>query len=208
MRPMRPSLLVCLEPPQDMPAPFRMEHPHPEGPVVARKGEFVPSMFAVALLGGKQHKVTPGDLFMVTRQQGVDIGEEITLKKIMLVGTRDLSVMGKPYVPGASMVVSVQEHTLTKQIVVFKMKRRKGYRRTKGYRSEVTIVKVESIRYDDGNSVLECIRPAQKDPEPIEAMSDEQLGIEEEADEEEFEEDEQSEHEEDEQQEEVPSKER
>ena len=102
-------------------------------------------MFAIVEAGGRQEKVAPGAVVVVDRIQA-DAGAEITFDKVLLVETEDGQVgAGSPYVKGASVTGVVLEQGRGKKVVVFKMKRRKGYRRTKGHRSEQTRVKVRSI---------------------------------------------------------------
>lgn len=102
-------------------------------------------MFAIVEAGGRQEKVAPGAVVVVDRIQA-DAGAEITFDKVLLVETEDGQVVaGSPYVKGASVTGVVLEQGRGKKVVVFKMKRRKGYRRTKGHRSEQTRVKVRSI---------------------------------------------------------------
>ncbi|CEO99211.1 hypothetical protein PBRA_001117, partial [Plasmodiophora brassicae] len=107
-------------------------------------------LFAVVNITGKQYKVTPGDLIMAPYMDGVDIGNRLAFQSVMLVCGRDFSVIGRPHVENATVHASVQEQTQTNKVIVFKKKRRKGYRRTHGHRSDVTIVKIDSIEFDRG----------------------------------------------------------
>ena len=101
-------------------------------------------MFAIVDTGGRQEKVTEGAVVVVDRL-GADAGAEVTFDKVLIVETGDNVVVGTPYVAGASVIGVVLEETRGKKIRVFKMKRRKQYRRTKGHRSHQTRVKVKSI---------------------------------------------------------------
>jgi len=102
-------------------------------------------MFAIVDAGGRQEKVAPGAVVIVDRLEA-EAGAKFTFDKVLLVETADGTfVSGKPYVKGASVTGVVEAQTKGKKIVVFKFKRRKGYRRTKGHRSLQTRVRVESI---------------------------------------------------------------
>ena len=102
-------------------------------------------MFAIVEAGGRQEKVQPGALVVVDRLEA-DPGTEITFDRVLLVETADGGVVtGQPYVAGASVTAVVEAQTKGKKIRVFKMKRRKHYRRTKGHRTQQTRVRVKSI---------------------------------------------------------------
>ena len=102
-------------------------------------------MFAIVEAGGRQEKVQPGAVVIVDRLEA-EPGAEITFDKVLLVGNEDGSfVAGTPYVVGASVTGIVEAQKKAKKIVVFKMKRRKGYKRTQGHRTQQTHVRVKSI---------------------------------------------------------------
>lgn len=102
-------------------------------------------MFAIVEAGGRQEKVAPGAVVIVDRLEA-EAGAEVTFDKVLFLETAggDL-VAGKPYVSGASVTAVVEAQTQGKKIRVFKMKRRKQYRRTRGHRSQQTRVRVTSI---------------------------------------------------------------
>ena len=102
-------------------------------------------MFAIVEAGGRQEKVEPGILVIVDRLEA-EPGAEITFDKVLLVETEGGDVKtGTPYVAGASVTGIVEAQTKSKKIRVFKMKRRKQYRKTQGHRSLLTRVRVKSI---------------------------------------------------------------
>lgn len=102
-------------------------------------------MFAIVQAGGRQEKVAPGAVVVVDRLD-VEPGTEITFDKVLLVGTDGGEfVAGAPFVSGASVTAVVEAQTQAKKIRVFKMKRRKGYRRTQGHRTQQTRVRVTNI---------------------------------------------------------------
>lgn len=102
-------------------------------------------MFAIVDAGGRQEKVQPGRVVVVDRLD-TEPGAEVTFDKVLLIETDSGDVVtGTPYVKGASVVGVVLAQTKSKKIRVFKMKRRKQYRRTQGHRSLQTRVKVTTI---------------------------------------------------------------
>jgi len=102
-------------------------------------------MFAIVEAGGRQEKVQPGVVVVVDRLDA-EPGAEVTFDRVLLVENEDGSfVAGTPYVAGASVTGVVESQGKGKKIVVFKMKRRKGYKRTQGHRTLQTRVRVEKI---------------------------------------------------------------
>jgi large subunit ribosomal protein L21 len=102
-------------------------------------------MFAIVEAGGRQARVTPGALVVVDRL-AAEPGAEVTFNRVLLVEREDGEVVaGTPYVRGASVTGVVEAQTRGKKIRVFKMKRRKHYRRTQGHRTEQTRIRVKTI---------------------------------------------------------------
>lgn len=102
-------------------------------------------MFAIVEAGGRQEKVQPG-LVVVVDHLDVEPGAEVTFDRVLLVETEDGRVVtGSPYVKGATVTGIAEEQTQGPKIRVFKMKRRKHYKKTKGHRSELTRVRVSKI---------------------------------------------------------------
>ena len=103
-------------------------------------------MFAIVEAGGRQEKVVPGALVTVDHLD-VEPGGEITFDKVLLVESQDGTIVtGAPYVKGASVTGVVEAQAKARKIRVFKMKRRKQYRRTRGHRTQLTKVRVKEIR--------------------------------------------------------------
>jgi large subunit ribosomal protein L21 len=103
-------------------------------------------MFAIVEAGGRQEKVAPGALVTVDRLEA-DPGTEITFDRVLLVETADGGVLtGQPYLAGVSVTAVVEAQAKGRKIRVFKMKRRKQYRRTRGHRTAETRVRVTSIK--------------------------------------------------------------
>ena len=102
-------------------------------------------MYAIISASGKQYKVEPGTVFETDRMQG-EPGETVVLedKVLMLNNDGDVTV-GDPVVAGAKVELEINEHLRGKKVIVFKMKRRKRYRRKQGHRQELTRVTVKDI---------------------------------------------------------------
>ncbi len=101
-------------------------------------------MFAVVDLGGSQVKVEEGDRIRVNTIPG-EPGEKVTLENVLMVGAEGDMKIGTPRVDGASVEASILDHGKAKKIRVFKMKRRKGYRRTNGHRQPYTEIQINKI---------------------------------------------------------------
>ena len=100
-------------------------------------------MYAVIRAGGKQMRVSPGDVVDVELVEG-DAGDEIELGEVLLVSGEKLRV-GNPLVEGAKVVAKIEGDSKGPKIRIFKYKRRKRYRLTKGHRQHFTRVKIDSI---------------------------------------------------------------
>ncbi len=100
-------------------------------------------MYAVIKTGGKQYKVSEGDLFKVEMLEGT-VGETIQLDQVLMVGGVEVKI-GTPLVPGAKVMALIVAQEKDKKILVFKSKRRKGYRKKYGHRQPITRLKVAAI---------------------------------------------------------------
>jgi large subunit ribosomal protein L21 len=102
-------------------------------------------MFAIVEAGGRQEKVTPGAVVIVDRMD-VEPGAEVTFDKVLLIENEGGEIVaGRPYVAGATVTGVVEQQSQGKKIRVFKMKRRKQYRKTQGHRTQQTRVRVTGI---------------------------------------------------------------
>ena len=99
---------------------------------------------AVILTGGKQYRVEEGDVIFVEKLEA-DAGEEVTFDKVLCVVDEDSSTIGKPFVEGATVTAKVVKNGKSTKIRVYKMKPKKGYRRTQGHRQPYTKLSVEAI---------------------------------------------------------------
>jgi large subunit ribosomal protein L21 len=102
-------------------------------------------MYAVLETGAKQYRVAAGDTLQVERLE-VEAGQPVTFDKVLLLNNDGKVSVGNPTVPQASVVADVVEHVRGPKVVAFKLRRRKGYRRTVGHRQELTVVKIKEIK--------------------------------------------------------------
>ena len=101
-------------------------------------------MYAVIKTGGKQYRVAVGQKLKI-EQIPADIGQEISLDQVLSVGEGDTLKIGVPFVDGAKVTATVLAQGRHDKIKIFKMRRRKGYRRTQGHRQNYTEIRPEAI---------------------------------------------------------------
>jgi large subunit ribosomal protein L21 len=97
-------------------------------------------MFAVIKTGGKQYKVAPNDVIRVEKLPG-QAGDTVTLDQVLMVDDK----VGAPTVAGASVTATLLEQTRGEKVIIFKKKRRQNYRRKKGHRQELTVLRITGI---------------------------------------------------------------
>ena len=102
-------------------------------------------MYAIVETGGKQQKVVPGETLKIERLEG-NVGETVKLDRVMLVNRDGQVSLGRPYIDGASVTATVTAQDRGPKVLIFKKKKRKGYRRTKGHRQSYTSIRVDAIQ--------------------------------------------------------------
>jgi len=101
-------------------------------------------MYAVIKTGGKQYRVENGDIIEVEKLT-VDAGSTISLSPVLMFSDDKSSKVGNPVIEGAAVSAEVLEQTRGDKIIVFKKKRRKGYRRTMGHRQDLTVLRITDV---------------------------------------------------------------
>ena len=101
-------------------------------------------MYAVIETGGQQYKVSEGETLKVEKLDG-DVGATVELDKVLFVRTDSEIKVGSPYVPGAKVKCEIVGQERGKKVVVFKFKRRIGYRKKRGHRQHYTRLKIAQI---------------------------------------------------------------
>lgn len=104
-------------------------------------------MYAIIEAGGKQYRVSEGDLIDVERRSG-EVGQAVDFQEVLLVGDQETIHVGKPVLAGARVVGTIAEQGKAAKIIVFKMKRRKKYRKKQGHRQLFTRVRIDQIELD------------------------------------------------------------
>ncbi|MDB5865004.1 MAG: rplU [Betaproteobacteria bacterium] len=101
-------------------------------------------MYAVIKTGGKQYRVAAGEKLKV-EQIPADIGAEVVLDQVLFLSNGENVTMGAPLVAGATVTVKVVSHGRGDKIRIFKMRRRKHYRKTQGHRQNYTEIEILGI---------------------------------------------------------------
>ena len=101
-------------------------------------------MYAVVKTGGKEYRISKGDIIRVERLEG-KIGDQVTLKDILMVSQEGQVQFGTPQLAQAVVVGEIVEQTRGRKVLTYKMKRRKNYRRMKGHRQTYTYLRVSDI---------------------------------------------------------------
>ncbi|XP_062164406.1 large ribosomal subunit protein bL21c [Alnus glutinosa] len=102
-------------------------------------------VFAVVMIGSRQYIVFPGRFIYTQRLKGANVDDKIILSKVLLVGTRTSTYIGKPVVTNAAVHAVVEEQGKDSKVVVFKYKKKKNYRRNIGHRQPNTRIRITGI---------------------------------------------------------------
>jgi len=101
-------------------------------------------MYAVIQTGGKQYRVAQGDDLRIEKLAGQE-GDPVVFDKVLMTVDGENVRVGKPFVENAKVLGRLKRQDKDKKVVVFKFKRRKGFRRTRGHRQPFSLVKIEGI---------------------------------------------------------------
>jgi large subunit ribosomal protein L21 len=104
-------------------------------------------MFAVIKTGGRQYRVVPDDVLEIGKIAG-DVGTIVQLGEVLVLGG-DTPTLGMPTVAGASVAAEVLQHKRGPKVIAFKKRRRKNSRRKRGYRDEITVLRITEILADN-----------------------------------------------------------
>jgi len=102
-------------------------------------------MYAVIRNGGKQYRVTPGDVIRVEKMEA-EAGQTVDLNPVLMIGDDQGSRVGNPVLEGASVTATVKSHGRADKVKIFKMRRRKHYRKTTGHRQYYTELEITGIK--------------------------------------------------------------
>jgi len=101
-------------------------------------------MYAVIKTGGKQYRVAPGEKLKVEKLAG-EVGSDVVIDQVLMVADGDNVTVGAPVVAGASVKATVVSHGRHDKVMIFKMRRRKHYRKTQGHRQDYTEIQIQQI---------------------------------------------------------------
>ncbi len=102
-------------------------------------------MYAIVQTGGKQYKVTPGEVLKVEKLPG-EVGDEIELQDVRLVANDGELLIGTPVLEDVTIKAKILEHGKAKKVTIMKKKRRKGYKVKKGHRQPYTAIEIQAIQ--------------------------------------------------------------
>jgi len=126
-------------------------------------------MYAVIATGGKQYRVQKNDVIDIERVDG-EKGKKVTFDEVLLIGEGAEIECGNPLVKSATVSAEIVEQFRGKKLTVFKMKRRKGYRKKHGHRQELTKVKIADI--SSGSKTKKEDAPKKDEPKKTEAKKE------------------------------------
>jgi large subunit ribosomal protein L21 len=109
-------------------------------------------MFAVIKTGGRQYRVVPNDVLEIGKIEG-QVGTIVQLGEVLVVGG-DAPLLGTPTVTGASVAAEVLDHKRGPKVIAFKKRRRKNSRRKRGYRDEITVLRITEILTDNAKPTV------------------------------------------------------
>lgn len=125
-------------------------------------------VFAVVQIGSHQFKVSNRDTIYTERLKFCDVNDKLVLNKVLMLGSQTQTIIGRPILPDAAVHAVVEEHALDAKVIIFKKKRRKNYRRTKGHRQELTKLRITDIQ---GVEKPEATTPPKKEKEKPEKVA-------------------------------------
>ena len=102
-------------------------------------------MYAVIETGGKQYRVEEGDIISVEKLD-VNVGDNVTINEVLVVGKADETLVGAPYVEGAAVTAEVLENGKAKKVVIYKYKAKKDSKKKQGHRQPYTKLQIKAIK--------------------------------------------------------------
>jgi len=102
-------------------------------------------MYALIKTGGKQYRVAEGDTLRVEKIEG-EVGEVVEFEEVLMIANGERVEIGRPMLKDSKVVGEIVEQGKGEKIIVFKSKRRKGYRKKQGHRQQYTALRIKEIR--------------------------------------------------------------
>ena len=116
-------------------------------------------MYAIVETGGKQYRVSEGDIIRAERLKA-EAGESVILDKVLIIGSEAETLVGSPYLDGAFVETEVLENGKGKKVIIFKYKAKKRYRKKQGHRQPYTDLEIKKIAKSGGKSEKKAEKPA------------------------------------------------
>ena len=107
----------------------------------------VKPMFAVLKTGGKQYKVAKNDVIEIERLPG-EAGQQVVFDQVLMLGDGATATAGAPLIAGASVAGTLIEQSRADKVIIFKKRRRHNYRRKRGHRQQLSVVRIDEILTD------------------------------------------------------------
>ncbi|OGS20399.1 MAG: 50S ribosomal protein L21 [Elusimicrobia bacterium RIFOXYA2_FULL_39_19] len=104
-------------------------------------------MYAIVLIGNKQYKVSEGESILVDKLLKND-GEELVIESVLMINKESESIIGNPSIKNAKVIAEVTTQTKGPKVISFKRRRKKGYKKTRGHRTELTELKIKKIQVE------------------------------------------------------------
>lgn len=123
-------------------------------------------MYAVFKSGGKQHRVTKGDVVVLEKCLG-DEGDSIAFEEVLAVG----DAIGAPLVDGATVAGTIVKQGRGRKVIIFKKKRRQGYQRKNGHRQHHTVVRIDDILTGGKKMTAKKAAPKKEETKPAETKA-------------------------------------
>jgi len=101
-------------------------------------------LYAIIRAGGKQYKISPGDTIRVEKVSG-QTGDMVEFKDVLFYAEGEKVLAGQPLLPNVKIVGEILAQRRSKKVIVFKMKRRKGYAKRQGHRQSYTTLRIKEI---------------------------------------------------------------
>jgi large subunit ribosomal protein L21 len=102
--------------------------------------------YAIVETGGKQYRVSPGDVLKVEKLEGQP-GDTVELDRVLMISDDQEVKVGNPTIPGASVEATIKNHGKDKKVIVFKFKNKTNYQRFKGHRQPYSEIEILSVKY-------------------------------------------------------------
>nr|GLL28857.1 50S ribosomal protein L21, mitochondrial [Ipomoea trifida] len=143
------------------------------GPLEKSDRAFKPyePVFAVVQIGSHQFKVSNGDSIFVERLKYCDVNDKLILNKVLMLGSQTQTIIGRPILPDVAVHAVVEEHALDAKVLIFKKKRRKNYRRTRGHRQELTKLRITDIQGIEKPEVMPSLKTGKSGAKPADKVA-------------------------------------